>query len=486
MGQVNCKNCDCGHLLRNASVDLVAMDKAFHKKFKKQKSRLDVASTASTIEEESPSKAAANALQNLTKIQALWRGFRARRLYAHLKRTCKPNHAYFSLSEVKETLSKFLDPPSFREKRRLVTYKDGSMYTGEWRGGFRDGYGLMIYVDGARYDGNWDLGRPRGKGRFTMADGQEYSGMWKSYWIYPEKKLETQQMEDVVETTEDGYCKIYVVWIYLRTEMISKRKHRYSVISEDQNSILSLSPIKVANNYSVSQSDEEIVPPSIPNASLLSPITLAPTSLDSNPKLQDLLHTQDEIEQRMEFALGSMNNLSSPTMHAASNRKFVHLRDKEGNIYIGETYQGVRDGRGKYIYCNGDIYEGGWINDKKEGLGKSTWIIGSSFFGWHKEDQKDGIGEYKWENGSSYIGEWRKDKMQGHGKFIWQNGRMYVGAWYNGQMHGFGYYTWGNGKSYLGNFVRNRRHGEGLMASKSGNIVKGIWRNGKCVQELSD
>jgi hypothetical protein len=76
--------------------------------------------------------------------------------------------------------------------------------------------------------------------------------------------------------------------------------------------------------------------------------------------------------------------------------------------------------------------------------------------------------------------------MQGHGKFIWQNGRMYVGAWYNGQMHGFGYYTWGNGKSYLGNFVRNRRHGEGLMASKSGNIVKGIWRNGKCVQELSD
>ena len=257
-------------------------------------------------------------------------------------------------------------------------------------------------------------------------------------------------------------------------------------MSEEQNSILSLSPIKVAHNYSINQSDEDIILPSIPNESLLSQLSSGISELESDPKLKDLLHIQDELEQRMEFALGSMNNLSSPSMHAASNRKFVHSRDKDGNIYIGETYQGTKDGRGKYIYSNGDIYEGGWINDKKEGLGKSTWIIGSSYFGWHKEDSKDGVGEYKWENGSSFIGEWRKDKMQGHGKFEWENGKMYIGSWYNGQMHGFGYNTWGMGKSYLGNFVRNRRHGEGIMATAKGNVVKGIWRNGKCVQELSD
>lgn len=208
MGQINCKSCDCGNLLRNQSVDLLAMDKAFNKKFKKQKSRLDGVSIASTLEEESPLRSHAYALQNLTNIQALWRGFQARRLYSHIKRTSKPNYSYFSLQEVKETLSKFLDPPSYREKRRLVTYKDGSMYTGEWRGGFRDGYGLMIYIDGSRYDGNWELGRPYGRGRFSMADGQEYNGMWKSYWIYPEMKLETQQLEDVADTTCDGYCKI--------------------------------------------------------------------------------------------------------------------------------------------------------------------------------------------------------------------------------------------------------------------------------------
>lgn len=49
---------------------------------------------------------------------------------------------YFTYEESKETVTKRkFDPNQKRERRGAYAFKTGAVYTGEWKGGFRDGYG---------------------------------------------------------------------------------------------------------------------------------------------------------------------------------------------------------------------------------------------------------------------------------------------------------------------------------------------------------
>lgn len=54
----------------------------------------------------------------------------------------------------------------------------GSIYEGEWLGGFRDGQGKMTWSDGAYYEGNWKDNHAHGKGKFVHSIGDIYEGEW--------------------------------------------------------------------------------------------------------------------------------------------------------------------------------------------------------------------------------------------------------------------------------------------------------------------
>ena len=58
-----------------------------------------------------------------------------------------------------------------RIKKQPYQYKNGSVYEGEWKGGFRDGIGKMEWPDGASYEGDWSLGFAHGHGVFLDASG---------------------------------------------------------------------------------------------------------------------------------------------------------------------------------------------------------------------------------------------------------------------------------------------------------------------------
>ena len=63
---------------------------------------------------------------------------------------------YFTMDESKETVSKRrYNPQAKREERPTYTFKTGATYTGQWIGGFRDGYGVQVWPDGARYEGKF-------------------------------------------------------------------------------------------------------------------------------------------------------------------------------------------------------------------------------------------------------------------------------------------------------------------------------------------
>ena len=77
-----------------------------------------------------------------------------------------------------ETISPKTKVSVLRTERPMYTYKDGSEYTGSWRGGFRDGYGVMVWYDGSRYEGQWSFGKAFQSGRFVYFDDEEFDGRW--------------------------------------------------------------------------------------------------------------------------------------------------------------------------------------------------------------------------------------------------------------------------------------------------------------------
>jgi hypothetical protein len=64
----------------------------------------------------------------------------------------------------------------------MYTYKDGSVYEGQWHRGNRFGHGHMRSVAGWSYEGNFDKDRKHGEGVMSFADGATYMGEW--YYDY--------------------------------------------------------------------------------------------------------------------------------------------------------------------------------------------------------------------------------------------------------------------------------------------------------------
>lgn len=104
---------------------------------------------------------------------------KCRKMFELMMMTAKVQSKYFTEDEQKETLYGI-----FRTQNKVVkksyTYKNGAVYNGEWKGGFRHGQGTMKWPDGACYEGNWDFGQPLGKGTFHHTDGDVYQGNWSA------------------------------------------------------------------------------------------------------------------------------------------------------------------------------------------------------------------------------------------------------------------------------------------------------------------
>jgi len=85
---------------------------------------------------------------------------------------------YFTKEEAVETIGGKWNPNAPRENRPTYTFASLAKYTGEWKGGFRDGHGEQIWPDGAKYVGDWADNKAHGKGKFVHVDGDIYEGYW--------------------------------------------------------------------------------------------------------------------------------------------------------------------------------------------------------------------------------------------------------------------------------------------------------------------
>ena len=67
-----------------------------------------------------------------------------------------------------------------KEGQGTYQFANGSKYVGEWQSGKKHGQGRYEHVNGDAYDGQYVTGKQEGYGTFSHADGEVYEGQWKA------------------------------------------------------------------------------------------------------------------------------------------------------------------------------------------------------------------------------------------------------------------------------------------------------------------
>ena len=85
-----------------------------------------------------------------------------------------PKSAYL----LKKPVIKHVEPTAPKVSNGVLTFNDGTRYTGDYVNGLPHGRGLMVYSNGAVYDGEWKEGRREGAGQYFQPSGALMSGTW--------------------------------------------------------------------------------------------------------------------------------------------------------------------------------------------------------------------------------------------------------------------------------------------------------------------
>jgi len=151
---------------------------------------------------------------------------------------------------------------------------------------------------------------------------------------------------------------------------------------------------------------------------------------------------------------------------------------ENGDKYVGEIKNGLRNGKGTMYYINQDKYEGEWKNNKMEGTG--TYLFhqdGSEYKGELKNDKMEGKGKFTFKNGNIYIGDCYNNKREGKGIFYYSDGNRYEGDYKNNMREGKGKMYYNDGSTYEGDYKNDKKEGWGILKYSNGNQYEGNFKN---------
>ena len=156
-------------------------------------------------------------------------------------------------------------------------------------------------------------------------------------------------------------------------------------------------------------------------------------------------------------------------------------RFANGDVYVGQMSDGVREGQGIYIWADGRRYEGSFRAGLEEGQGTYSYPNGDKYEGQFQASRRTGQGTYSWSDGRKYVGQFQNNQPNGRGTYSWPDGRQYVGEFKNGAAEGHGSYTWPDGRKYVGELRDDRPNGHGTFTLADGRQQSGLFRNGEYV-----
>jgi len=145
-----------------------------------------------------------------------------------------------------------------------------------------------------------------------------------------------------------------------------------------------------------------------------------------------------------------------------------------GDVYVGGTAGGVRDGIGAlWASQGGGTYIGGWRGGVKHG--EAWWALpdGSLYEGTVRYGQRHGRGVYTYANGDIFVGQWFTGKKHGAGKYkCKEDGTRYTGTWSEGELTRASVTT-ADGTTFFSAFVNGRPAGPGAFLTASGALASG-------------
>ena len=155
---------------------------------------------------------------------------------------------------------------------------------------------------------------------------------------------------------------------------------------------------------------------------------------------------------------------------------------ESGSFYTGETLNGLRHGKGKYVWPDGEYYEGEWANGVRHGKGKLCFSNGNTYVGDFTEDTITGKGRMEYHDGRVYDGDWVNGIKHGKGKLTCPDGKIYDGDWEDDDMTGKTHFVNpGIGVIYDGEVLKGRMHGKGRLTYSDGRVFEGEWENDKFI-----
>lgn len=142
-----------------------------------------------------------------------------------------------------------------------------------------------------------------------------------------------------------------------------------------------------------------------------------PSVNDNRGIRESTFHALPDFQPQKSDFKGMPKNLSpiKEESQVDNNDKFVPIRLKDGNTYIGSLKSNLPDGKGKEIFMNGDIYTGEFVEGKRHG-----------------------DGTYEKKDDFIYIGGFKNNKFEGKGKKLFINGNTFEGFFKNGREEGTG------------------------------------------------
>lgn len=86
-----------------------------------------------------------------------------------------------------------------------LTYKDGSVFTGEFINGKGEGMGSCKYANGDFYEGGWKNHAPHGQGTMRFAKGNIYTAIWENG--VPKQKISSEYQSAMPQTASNATKK---------------------------------------------------------------------------------------------------------------------------------------------------------------------------------------------------------------------------------------------------------------------------------------